>query len=925
MGRWLRIEVGNATHAWAATAVLMALMAGHTVLETARDSLFLSRAPVTQLPFTYAAIAVAALFAAELGGRLHARFDRRAVLAAILLVGATVSVAFVVPFRARAGWAPHAFYVWIALIATLAVAQFWLLLSELFTVAEAKRLYALVSAGGLLGAVFGGLLARFAAQRFGDAALLFAGSGLFVIAALVPGLPRAAAPQTTTREPFVPPSRAGRGAALRDLRSERYLRRLLGLTLLATVAVTMVDYLFKAEVVRAVPASELGGFFGGFNAVLNGAALIAQLALAPRLLDRLGVGRALLVPPAAVALSALGALVAPSLLTLAWLRGLDGTLRHSLHRSSVEVLYLPLPTQARARWKMVVDALGQRGGQALASLLILACIALSLPPRAMVGIALGVMLGWLALSLTMERRYIALFRAKVKAGAIETRPEVPALDLRSLESLVAALGSESDEEVLATLDLLVEYERTHAIPALILYHPSRAVVVRALDIFASSQRTDFAGTARRLLERDDDEIRAAAMLALSGQMQLDELTSELDKPLPTAARAAVLVAIGAREHDGGCTHQIEIERGCAPDADERTRLAFARAFRLQGDRCCVHWLSRLAEGATPELEVEVSRAMLAVPHEAHVPALLRMLGGRGARSIARDALHAIGAPALDALRAALDRADLPRTTRAHLPRSISRFRSAAATDSLLDRLDLERDGWVRFKIIRGLGQLREHLRTAGRTRRVIEHARATLRRATQMMAYRLATERERGQDPRLRTRGGELLVAVLHEKEQLAIDRAVRLVGLLHAANVIHNIRQALAGRDPRLRADSIELLVHPAPSDIAQALTHLLGRGDDRVRLARAALALSEPATDATYKESLRAMLADDSEAVRCVAAYHVGELGLTELGASVADAAEGSAGRLSSEVFERVGALLERIDLPELADERSAGRSSP
>lgn len=924
MGRWLSIEVGNRTHAWAASVILLITMAGHTVLETARDSLFLSRAPVTQLPFIYAAIAVAALLAAELGGRLHARISRRALLALTLLGGALGSAAFVVPFRAGAAWAPHAFYVWMAIVATLAVAQFWLLLSELFTVAEAKRLYALISAGGLLGAALGGVLARIAGQRFGDAALLWLGSGLFLVAALIPALTGGLRPVTASREPYMPPSEAGRGAALRDLRSERYLRRLLGLALLSTIAVTLVDYLFKAEVARTVPSAELSGFFGSFNAWLNAAALVAQLLLAPRLLDTLGVGRSLLVLPAALALSSVGALWAPGLLALSLLRGVDGTLRHSLNRSAVEVLYLPLPTQARARWKMVVDALGQRGGQALASLLILSCVGAALPSWVLLALVCVASVLWLALSATMERRYVALFRAKIKAGAIETRAEVPALDLRSLESLVAALGSESDDEVLATLDLLVDYERTHAVPALILFHPSRAVVVRALEVLAASDRRDFAGTARRLLDRDDDEIRAAAMLALAGRMDLSELELELHKPLPTAARAAVLVAMSARS-GSGCAFEDEIARGCAVEAEPATRMAFARAFRLQGDSCCVRWLSHLYEGASPELEVEVARAMLAVPHADHVPALVRMLGSRSARAVAREALCAIGDPALQALARALEDRSLPRPVLAHLPRSISRFGSAAATDVLLDRLDREQDGWVRFKMIRGLGQLRQHLRAPARARRVLEHARRNLVRATHFMTLRIATELERRADPRIETRGGELLFVVLREKEEHAIDRAVRLVGLLHAANVIHNIRQALASGDPRLRADGVELLVHPAPAEIAQALTVLLGSGQDAARLERATAALGEPVARASYQQYLRAMLEDDSEAVRCVAAYHVGELGLSELGRSVAAAAEGSAGRASGVVFERVEALLTRGGAKDEAHAGAVGGQEP
>ena len=559
---------------------------------------------------------------------MHARVSRPRLLTLTLLTGAAGSVGFVLPFREHAPWAPHAFYVWLAVIATVAIAQFWLLLSELFTVAEAKRLYAAISAGGLVGAALGGALARLAVHFFGDSSLLALGALLWLIGAVVPEL---TARGRAARE--LPAKTAAiRTAAFRNLRSERYLRRLLALTLVATVSVTLIDYLFKAEVARTIAPERLSRFFGSFNAWLSGAALLVQLLIAPRLLDTLGVGRALLVMPAALALTTVGALALPGLTALVLLRGVDGTMRHSLQRGAIEVLYLPLPSQARARWKLVVDVLGQRGGQALASAVILLCIALALPVTVMLGLALALALGWLVLATTMEHRYISLFRARIKAGAIETRAEVPALDLRSLESLVAALGSESDDEVLATIDLLCDYDRAHVIPALLLFHPSRAVVIRTLEVFASSGRRDFTGTARRLLDRDDDEIRAAVTHALAGQMDPDELRGELDKPLPVAARAAVLVALSARGLDSGGELSAEIEAGCRPGADPATRMAFARAFRLQGDRCCVDRLALLAQDAGPELEVEAARAMLAVPHPSHIPALVHMLASHGARA-----------------------------------------------------------------------------------------------------------------------------------------------------------------------------------------------------------------------------------------------------------------------------------------------------
>jgi AAA family ATP:ADP antiporter len=905
------LHISARRNAWAAATTLFVIMAGHTVLETARDSLFLARMPVSQLPFTYLSIAVAALFAAELNGRVRRWLDSRRALALTLLVAAAGSFWFLRLFRLQVEIAPHAFYVWVAVVATLATGLFWLMLSELFTVADAKRSYAAVSAGGLLGAVAGGTLARYVAGAFSDTFLIVVGAGLFCVAALLTlGTCTPRSPHASPEPLPAPTEKAVRGPALRDLRSERYLRRLLLISLVSTVVATLTDYTFKAQVSRALVPSELGRFFGTYNAALSGVGLIVQLALAPRLLAGLGVGRALLVMPGLLTLAATAAAIVPGMVSALLLRGTDGGLRYSLQRTAAEVLYLPLPTQVRARWKMIVEALGQRGGQALASLLILCAMALSLPAWLLASCIALLALAWLLLAASVERQYLALFRARIKEGAVETRAEVPELDLHALESLVAALGSDSDDEVLASIDLLADYDRVHVIPSLLLYHPSRTVVLRALEVLASSNRHDYAGPARRLLERDDDEIRAAAMLALAGQLPAEALRGELEHALPIAARAAVLVALVAQRLDADGSAMRELDAGCAPDAPLATRMAFARALRIRRDPLAVPRLLLLASGAPPELQREVACAMLATPDPSYLPALLQMLGTRNARTLARDALVAIGSPALEALAIASADARLPRRLLAHFPRSISRFDSRAATELLLERLDLETDGWVRFKIIRGLGQLRAHIQPRTHARRVFEHARRNLTSAVRFMAFRVFTENDLQRESWPRTQGSNLLTAALRDKEQHALDRAVRLIGLLHKADEIHHIRQAFAGPSSRLRAEGLELLVHRVPADLAQVLTLLLGDGPDELRLVtRAAEILSLKLPETSYEDRLGLLLDDNSEALRSVAAFHVGELRLRRLHAPLSKAAARTSG-LSFEVFARVGKLLDETE---------------
>ena len=74
------------------------------------------------------------------------------------------------------------------------------------------------------------------------------------------------------------------------------------------------------------------------------------------------------------------------------LKVVDGSLRYSLHRTTLETLFVPLTRELRDRVKTFIDVIGQRGGQAIASLLIIG--ATMLPGWQMVIASLLLALGW---------------------------------------------------------------------------------------------------------------------------------------------------------------------------------------------------------------------------------------------------------------------------------------------------------------------------------------------------------------------------------------------------------------------------------------------------------------------------------------------------------------------------------------------------
>ncbi|MFK7985219.1 MAG: hypothetical protein AB8I08_04235 [Sandaracinaceae bacterium] len=909
------IDPENRRRALMAATALFAVLAAHTVLEVARDALFLARLPPEQLPFAYIAIAGAAWVAAQVDRRLLKRFDERRVSMLTLFVSAAGTGVFYLLFDGDAWWVPHAFYVWIGLVATFAITQFWRLLANVFTVGEAKRLYAPIAAGGSLGAVAGASMARGLHGLMEDRALLLVGLSVLVVAGLLIGL---TLPQEAAMEA---PRRRGVATdveSAEDPVGVRYVRLLLVLVALTSVVAILVDYLFKTAVAEALPAGDLAGFFATYSVVVNVISLLVQIAIAPRLLALLGAQRALVVLPLLLALGAVGTLVAGGLWSASLLRGTDGALRHSLHRSAVELLYLPLTRAMRDKYKALIDALGQRGGQALGSVGILAATSLSLGTEAMAVSVAVLASAWAAVAFLLRAHYLDLFRANLRAGTVETRVEVPELDLGSLESMMSSLNSGWNEEVLATLDLLEEYGRAKVIPALILYHPSREVVLRALEIFAAADRTDFAPVARRLLDSKDDEVAAATMLALATALDRDELRYELVVQRRPTLRAAVLVRIVSSGLDQDRAAAQEIEQ-CALAEEPRVRLALARAIRLEGDAERAPILLRMAESLErrppsdhTQHRLLVRELILAFGRLRHAPAipwLLQKVGSRDTRAAARDALVEIGAPALDAVLEALLDASLPRATRVHLPRTVSRFVHPRAASALFERLQHEDDGWVRYKCLRGLGGLGSSLPALSLDARAIEElVRRELARAAVLLDERIALVRAQEDDPARLTMAGEMLAPVLAEKESQALDRAVRIVGLSRPEEDLRRLSRGLKSPDKRRRAESRELLVAGAPIGLSLALEALLDDVADRLRLdrARQALGLSEPPVE--YAELVRRMIEDESEAVRLIAAHHAGELGLEVLRAPL-EAAQERAKGLSVEVIEKALASLQGV----------------
>ena len=216
--------------------------------------------------------------------------------------------------------------------------------SARYTITQAKRLYKLIGAGSVLGAVAGAGVARVVSERFGGGPLVLAAAVLFAITSaaaffMLSGKTRAESDSVAPADPVS----IRQWTAL--LRAHPYVPRLAGLVLVSTVALTLGDYVFKSQVAQNIDRAHLPAFFANVYMVLNVLALITQFALTGRAAAR-GRPAPLALDPAGArwACGAGGVAMGGGLVLALLMKGADGTLRYSLHRTTLGSCSCPCRT-----------------------------------------------------------------------------------------------------------------------------------------------------------------------------------------------------------------------------------------------------------------------------------------------------------------------------------------------------------------------------------------------------------------------------------------------------------------------------------------------------------------------------------------------------------------------------------------------------
>jgi len=835
LSRFFGLQPGDGPLGGLLFAYLFLVITSYQMGKAARDALFLSAYQASKLPYADMAIAltVGAVFALYV--TIGRRVAVRNLVAGSLLVFAGITCGFWYLARHHPGlaWLFPAFYLWVGILGVLAPTQVWTLANYLMTTRQAKRVFGLVGAGGITGWVFAGMLTKALASRegLGTESLLFAMAVCFTVCAgIVLALWRLREGGGPAETRVEEPASQSLSSSLRVIFSSPYLIAIASLITLSSVATTFAGWQFKAIAKIAYEDKDaLAAFFGVFNFWVGLACLVLQLLLTSRFLRRFGLGPALLVVPLALFGGEIAVFALGTLTTAIFLKGADQLLRYSLDKSSVELLYLPIPQRIKLQAKSCIDTFIWRLGDGIAGFtLAIFTDQLRWSPQRVSVVNLGFLTLWIAAAIIARRQYAVNLLDSIRRRRLDARRQIaPVLDRSTVEVLAERLSSEDPKEVLYALEIfgVAQSRSTHPAIRDLLTHESPAVrgaAIARLDQVGDSWALP---QVEKLLRDEDLGVRTAALLFLAHHSHVDPLTRvEGLRDFPAYSISSAMVAFLSQPGKGEnlVTARLLVDQMVDQEGPEG-RAARKEAAELLGmlpDQF-EKPLERLLRDDEPEVVRQAMATVARLGKRSMAPLLIAGLGDGRIRDEASAALVTLGDRVVGTLRDALVDTSLEDRVRFEIPTVLAAIASRAAANALLERL-LTAEADLRFRVISALNQLQRDHPQIELDRRLLHATLAfetMLHCRTNQIAALIAN-----QDGREEREGPTHRVRERIENDRAAeIERIFRLLGLLHPEIDFHTAHFGLCSDDPSERDNSLEFLDLTLEPELRKTLVPLL------------------------------------------------------------------------------------------------------
>jgi AAA family ATP:ADP antiporter len=327
-------------------------------------------------------------------------------------VAATILVfyAMFVSGRYQDRWIAAAFYVWVSTFNLLIISVFWTFMADIFSRAQAKRLFGFIAAGGTIGGILGPAIATFLAKSVGNNGLMLIAAGGFVVTAVMVTLLAKEKEKLLAHGGEVQKTTLNHRLGGNPLDGFLLLFRspyllLLALFLLLMTWISTIVYFQLGDLItKAFESKEARTqAYATIDLTVNSLAVLVQLFGTGRIIQRFGVQTGLLVNPIIMVIAFLAVAFSPVLMILGGIQIVRRVAEYAVAKPTREMLFTVVDQESKYKAKNVIDTVIYRFGDFSSAWVSAAVLPYGVTGLAIFGVITSVV--WFPVAYVLGKRY----------------------------------------------------------------------------------------------------------------------------------------------------------------------------------------------------------------------------------------------------------------------------------------------------------------------------------------------------------------------------------------------------------------------------------------------------------------------------------------------------------------------------------------
>lgn len=387
------------------------VLSAYYILRPVRETMGVGSGTNT-LPYLFMASFAVMLLATPVFGWIASRFPRKVFLPWVYGFFIVNILLFWAVFSQRIDdgldhvWLGRFFFVWLSVFNLYVVSVFWSFMADIYTREQGRRLFGLLSSGGSIGALLGGIATSFLVTRIGF-------ENLFLISALLLALAVVCIRQLrrwATHEQNAPADDQHRSAGLlgggafsgiTHAKGSRYFQAIIVSSIIASLLGTALYYFRNELVATSITGADLRTqFFSNINVATSFLTIIGQMLLVRHVVRRFGIGTALSIMPFLSVVCFAWVAFDPTLLVVAYAEIARRATGFTFSKPSTDMLYSVVTPEEKYKTKNFIDTTVYRFGDVIGIWLIrlsmtagMSVVSLMLVPFALVWGMIALWLG----------------------------------------------------------------------------------------------------------------------------------------------------------------------------------------------------------------------------------------------------------------------------------------------------------------------------------------------------------------------------------------------------------------------------------------------------------------------------------------------------------------------------------------------------